>query len=377
MKIQLNQMSTDFCGERCYVHARGLILPGGNGIITLQKLELSGCDVFYGIEMMKTSDYGESFSKPTPCKNLGRRYHENGTSTGMSDATPFFHKKSGKILLTGHTVVYGENNALLPPPRPRSTVYAVYDTESGDFGEFKELITPDEESQKYFSEGAGCTQILELPNSELLIPTYYRSYETACDRNGKGSVTVFRCSFDGEELRVLEVGNELSVNIPRGLGEPSVIRYGEEYFLCLRNDETGFVARSKDGLHFEPPTELCFSDGESLGNYNTQQHWLAGGGRLFLVYTRRAENNGHIFRHRAPLFIAEFDPFAMRVKRETEKIAVPERGARLGNFGCQSFSDEVGYIFASEWMQNGSLGWESCALRGSDNSIFLAKILYE
>ena len=54
-------------------------------------------------------------------------------------------------------------------------------------------------------------------------------------------------------------------------------------------------------------------------------------------------------------------------------IAVPERGARLGNFGCQSYSDEYGYVFASEWMQ-GDFGLDGCTKHGSDNSIFVAKV---
>ena len=67
-------MDTNFHGERCYVHARGLITESGFGLITTQKLELSGSDVFYGLEMMTTEDGGESFSEIRACKNLGRRY---------------------------------------------------------------------------------------------------------------------------------------------------------------------------------------------------------------------------------------------------------------------------------------------------------------
>jgi hypothetical protein len=185
-----------------------------------------------------------------------------------------------------------------------------------------------------------------------------------------------RCSFDGDTLKVLEIGDALSVDTPRGLGEPSIVKYGDEYFLALRNDKSGYVSKSRDGLHFDTPQKLCFCDGENLGNYNTQQHWLSGGGKLWLIYTRRAENNGHIFRHRAPLFIAEFDPVSMGVVRSTERVAVVERGARLGNFGCQSYSESEGYIFAAEWMQNNLDGWEKCAEYGSDNSIFISRITY-
>lgn len=376
MKIDIKRIATDFKGERCYVHARGLIRPSGFGIVTTQKLELSGCDVFYGLEMMKTFDGGESFTEIVPCKNLKRRYAQDGTSVAMCDATPFYHKKTGKIILTGHTASYGADNALAPYPYPRETPYAVYDEELGDFGEYKFIEMPETPDRKYYSAGAGCTQILECENGDLLIPFYFNDYERACDPwHSCSSVSVMRCSFDGKEMKIVEIGNELTVEEPRGLGEPSIARLGGEYLLALRNDVTGYVAKSTDGLHYSEPKPLEFDDGENLGSYNTQAHWLVGGGKLYLVYTRRAENNGHVTRHRAPLFIAEFDKERMCVIRESEMIAVPERGARLGNFGCQSFSDEVGYVFASEWMQ-GPLGTEGCMAHGSDNSIFVSKILY-
>lgn len=374
MNIKITKIQTDASAERCYVHARGLILPSGFGIITTQKLELSGCDVFYGLEIMRSGDGGKSFSKPVLSRNLMRRYFEDGSSEVMCDATPFYHQKTGRIILTGHTAVYGADNRLLRAPRPRSTSYAVYNEGEGDFGPWHTLEMPATENELYFSSGAGCTQIFELPSGELLIPFYYASYDRACEPNACSTAAVMRCSFDGERIKVLEIGNELTVEVPRGLGEPSIAKYGAGYFLSLRNDESGYVARSDDGLHFDEPRFLCFDDGENLGNYNTQQHWLTGGGKLWLVYTRRAGNNGHVFRHRAPLFIGEFDPERMCVIRETERIAVPERGARLGNFGCQSYSEKEGYIFAAEWMQNGHLGWDACQKYGSDNSIFISKV---
>ena len=376
MQIEWTKIPTDFCGERCYVHARGLLLPDGFGLITTQKLELSGIDVFYGLEMMTTTDGGRTFSVPRSCENLKRRYFADGTSIAMCDATPFYHKKTDKIILTGHTVMYHAENRLMAPPRPRQTPYAVFDKEMGDFGEYRILEMPQDAEDTYFSSGAGCTQILELPSGDLLIPIYYQPYVVACDKKGCSSVVVLRCSFDGESMKVVEIGTPLTVDVPRGLGEPSIVRFGDEYLLALRNDVTGYVAKSRDGLHYDAPTPLCFDDGEDLGNYNTQQHWLVGGRRLWLVYTRRAGNNDHVFRHRAPLFIAEFDSKRMCVIRSTEQIAVPERGARLGNFGCQSYSDKVGYVFAAEWMQHGHDGWEYCAKYGSDNSIFISRITY-
>ncbi len=158
-----------------------------------------------------------------------------------------------------------------------------------------------------------------------MIPVYYVFYG---DSTVTESSAVLRCAFDGRELRLLEIGEPLKVDASRGVSEPSIVQYGDAFLLALRYNQSGYVNKSRDGLHFDPPCPLCFDDGEDLGNYNTQQHWLAGGGKLWLVYTRRAGSNDHVFRHRAPLFIAEFYPVRMCVLRETEQIAVPERGAR-------------------------------------------------
>ena len=189
-----------------------------------------------------------------------------------------------------------------------------------------------------------------------------------------------RCYFDGTALRPLEIGGRLTVSVPRGLGEPSIVYHNGEYILALRNDKTGYVAKGKDGLHFGEPVPLAFDNGENVGNYCTQQHWITGGGKLYLVYTRRGLNNDHVFRHRAPLVIAEFDAEGLCVIRETEQVAVPERGARLGNFGCHSMPDgKSGFVFASEWMQtNGpdQSDWRRCAAYGSDNSIFISRICF-
>ena len=96
MKIEISKIASEFDGERCYVHARGALSPSGFGIITMQKLELSGCDLFHGIEMMTTSDGGKTFGTPKFSENLKRRYFSDGESEVMCDATPIYHKKIGR-----------------------------------------------------------------------------------------------------------------------------------------------------------------------------------------------------------------------------------------------------------------------------------------
>lgn len=96
---------------------------------------------------------------------------------------------------------------------------------------------------------------------------------------------------------------------------------------------------------------MVWDDGADLGNYNTQQHWVTHSNGLFLVYTRKGAHNDHVFRHRAPLFIAQVDPEKLCVVRSTERVLVPERGARLGNFGVAEVSENETWVTVAEWMQ--------------------------
>lgn len=369
MKIECRSIMSGFNGEQCYVHARGAFAKGGFGIITMQKLELSGCDLFSGIEFITTENYGESFSLPKSSVKLARKYFSDNTSEVMCDATPFYHKATGKIILIGHLATYVGKQGV---GKQKSTPYAVFDEQTGDFSSMKMIEIPEDMTEKYHVLGSGCSQICETDGGDLLIPCYFREK----DSNIHFSVAIMRCSFDGEQLRLLEIGNDITVEADRGLCEPSIVKFDNEYFVALRNDESGYIAKSTDGISLEAPIELCFDNGESLGNYNTQQHWLVGGDALWLVYTRRAENNSHVFRHRAPLFMARLDTKTTHIIKDTERIVVPERGARLGNFGCQSYSENAGYVFAAEWMQ-GDFGVEGCTRYGSDNSIFISKINFD
>lgn len=378
MNIELRKIDTGFEGDYCFVHARGTMDSHGRFLITTQPLRLSGSDIFYGMHTIVSTDGGVSWSAITPSKTLVRVPHTvPGREVCISDMTPMYHKKTGRILATGHLVVY-ENDEFPPPPAENSPGWTVFDEETGDWMPLRILDKP--EGEQFFSCGSGCAQCTELENGDVLVPVYFQDKQRASDPwHSCTSVAVFRCSFDGKELHFLQAGNELTVSEPRGLGEPSVTAYGNAYYMCIRNDVRGYVARSTDGLHYEDLQPLRFDDGSELGSYNTQQHWITGGGKLWLVYTRRGANNDHVFRHRAPLFIAEFDPVNMCVIRATERIAVPERGARLGNFGCFSVSDSESYVIAAEWMQTTEpdcFNWRRCMEYGSDNSIFVAKITF-
>jgi hypothetical protein len=161
-------------------------------------------------------------------------------------------------------------------------------------------------------------------------------------------------------------------NKTRGPHEPSIARFGDEFFITIRNDELAYVTRSKDGQNFDAIKPWTFDNGDALGSYNTQAHWVVHRDALFLVYTRRGANNDHVFRHRAPLFIAQVDPQKLCVLRKTERVLMPERGARLGNFGVTDVNEDETWVTDAEWMQP-----KGVEKRGADGSVFVARIRWK
>ncbi len=359
-----------FDGEKCWVHPRAGIVPGAGSrgvpqvVMTMNTLDLSGSDVFKGMFGLHTDDLGKSWTEPRQLAPLAPRYE---TIEGIrrpvaaSDFWPGFHKATQTMLGIGHTIVY-TSDWEVKSPRPRHTAYSVYDPEKQQWAVWDKLKMP--EGEKFSSAGAGCVQRYDEEDGSILLPIYF----TPPGKNAQ--VTVTRCAFDGQILQYHEHGNEMGIdNDTRGLHEPSITKFNGKYFLTIRNDERGYVTRSEDGLHFEPIKVWQFDDGTELGNYNTQQHWVTHSEGLFLVYTRRGANNDHVFRHRAPLFMAEVDPEKLCVIRSTEQILVPERGARLGNFGVTDVSQDETWVTVSEWMQP-----KGVEKYGSDGSVYVARL---
>jgi len=288
--------------------------------------------------------------------------HE-GVRVGASDFWPAWHRSSKTLLGTGHTVKYHDGHLLRQ--RPRHTVYSRYSPENDSWSAWERLEMPDDD--RFHNIGAGSTQRYDQPDGTILLPVY------GVGREESSSVYVLTCRFNGAALRYEGHGARLFVeDDTRGLHEPSLTRFDGRYFLTIRNDARGFVTRSADGLEYEPIRPWTFDDGSDLGNYNTQQHWVTHSEGLFLVYTRRGADNDHVFRHRAPLFMAQVDPERLCVIRASERILVPQRGARLGNFGVTDVSPDETWVTVSEWMQ--PAGAEA---HGSDGSVFTARIRWD
>ncbi len=383
-KIDLTSAQEGFDKKMCWVHARAGAIPGAGEdgeplvVMTLQKLQLSGSDIFYAINEMRSGDSGKTWTKPFEHESFARVPFEfeekKDLEITVCDFWPRWHEKSGKLLGTGHTVVY-ENNKVMHK-RPRSTPYAIYDPETHTWSPWKTINLPDE--AKFGNAGAGCVQRFDLPNGDILLPIYFAEIGA-----GRYSTTVLRCSFDGSEMRYLSHSNEMSVPIKRGLYEPSLTKLGDRLFLTMRNDEHGYVSVADIGekLQFSEPKKWTFDDGSDLGNYNTQQHWVMHPKHgLFLVYTRRGADNDHVFRHRAPLFIAKVDPEKLQIIRSTEQVLVPEKGARLGNFGVTEVTPNETWVTATEWMQAPGPNYsdpEPLIARGANNRIWVAKLKWD
>lgn len=372
--IQRSVMTSGYDGTKCWVHARAGIIPGNTFdeqpptvVLTTQPLMITGSDVFYALNSSFTNDLAKTWSPLIPQQSFQRRAIDDRTEETTCDFTPTWHQATGKLLGTGQTVRYRDNKVM--KVRPRATSYSVYDVATKNWSDPKLLKMPDED--RFKNCGAGSVQRFDLPGGDILLPVYFKEPEQTQYR-----VTVCHCRFDGSELTYVKHGNEMTVNVNRGFVEPSITKFGQRYYLTLRNDDHGYVTSGDDGLHFDPPRRWTFDDGSDLGNYNTQQHWVTHQNGLFLVYTRKGAGNDHVFRHRAPLFIAQVDPENLTVIRDTEQVLVPEHGARLGNFGVVNITPQETWIVVTEWMQT----WGPNHVmpvdnkHGADNSIHIAKI---
>jgi lysophospholipase L1-like esterase len=370
--VQLDTVTHGYDGKMCWVHPRAGILSGNSPsvVLTMQKLLLTGSDVFYALNDTRTDDLKTWSPITEHLDTLGRRDEGNGVIVAACDFWPKWHAKSGKLLGIGHTVRYLDNKVMAA--RKRETTCSIYDPEKKTWTAWTTIKMPDD--PKFENCGAGSVQRVDMENGDILLPVYFGAVGEKDYR-----VTVLRCSFDGTTLKYLEHGSELAIKGGRGFVEPSLARSAGRYFLTLRNDNAGYICTSDDGLHYTEPKKWTWTDGADLGNYNTQQHWVTHGDDLYLVYNRKGANNDHIIRHRAPLFMGKVNKETLQVMRDTERILVPERGARLGNFGVTEVSPGETWVTVAEWMQTFSptLIVPVDNPYGADNSVFAARIKWK
>ncbi len=342
-----------------WFHPRACMLPSDPhstdkrtmALMLLQ--EIGGSDYFGQVHASESKDMGKSWSVPRPIDSLGRDpvAGKPGLQAGVCDVTPQYHSATDTTLALGHVVFYRGPKFATKDQLSRFPVYAVR-RRDGSWSERKRLEWDDPRGSFIYSNN--CGQRVVMPNGDIMMSFTFGS------ESQNRMVAGVRCTFNGETLRVAEVGKPLSNPVGRGLLEPSVTHFKQQFLMTIRaEDGHGYVAVSKDGIDYEPQHAWCWDDGKEIGMSTTQQHWVTRDDALFLVYTRQDAINQNVIRWRAPLWIARVDPDRRVLIRETEQIVLPligdgigepERVALMGNFNITHASVLESWVTVGEWM---------------------------
>jgi hypothetical protein len=338
-----------------WFHPRVCMLPNQNGMpIALMNLqEIGGSDYFGQVHWSQSVDLGKTWSEPEPIKSLGRdpvRGHE-GLKAGVCDVTPQYHQQTNTVLALGHVVFYRGPRFAKHEQLARYPVYVVRRPD-GSWSERRILRWDDPRGAHIYSNN--CGQRVVMPDGEIMM-----SFTFGPEANNR-MVAGVKCSFDGELLRIIEVGPPLHNNVGRGLLEPSLVRFRDKFYLTIRaEDGHGYVSASDNGLNYEPKVAWTWDNGQPISMSTTQQHWLSHGDGLFLVYTRKDDSNQNVTRWRSPLWIARVDTERLVLVRETEQVVLPLVGdgikdpdgvALMGNFHITSASQNESWVTVGEWM---------------------------
>ena len=273
--VQLDVVKQELDPGFCWFHPRVAAIPGAGQdgqplvILTLQK-HLAADDHYSGLYFMLTKDLGKTWSGPTLPKELDWQPGENNETIAVCDATPGWHAPSKKVIVIGTRLRYSKSGAqLMDQPRSHDFAYALFDPAQGAWTTWRQFDMPRGDDGRFHQVAPGCVQWLVKDDGTMLVPVYYQG-----PKDGPYSATVVHCAFDGTTLKYLAHGDELQLNVVRGLAEPSIARFGGKYYLTLRNDVRGYVTVSDDGLKYAPLKPWTFDDGQDLGSYDTQQHWV-------------------------------------------------------------------------------------------------------
>lgn len=360
-------------GTYHWAQSRAAVIPGepSRVVVMTQQIEKAGSHGYRDVFVLETTDGAKTWSTPAEVKSLARALSPEGREVVMGDICPQWHARTKTLLATGKRfgfLLEAKETQAKDDRAYERVAYATYAPGTGQWSGMKIMAMPEKDhaGHKILEPNAGCNQRFDLPDGDVLLPVRYR----ANPKNRQYTTVVARCAFDGTTLTYKGHGSELTHTGRRGLYEPSVIGHGGRYYLTMRADESGFVSVGDDGLNYSAPVEWKFDDGAVLGSANAQQHWTSHGGRLYLLYSRKGADNDHVFRNRAPIFIAQVDTGKLCVIRATEQVLMPETGVDLtGGFGVMEHSPGETWVISTEMAFPKERSQEP-------NRILLAKILW-
>jgi len=214
-RIQLDTIHRGYDGQTCWVHPRAGAIPGATPsvVLTMQKLLVTGSDLFLALNEMRTDDLGKSWTGPLEhSATLGRREEAGGVIVATCDFTPKWHARpqaAGHRPYRALSRRPGDRRAqprdLLFRLRSRGAHVDSVDN-AGDAGCGEIFKAP---------VRARCNASI-LPDGDILLRIYFKAKSRSQYRS-----TVVRCGFDGAKLSYRENGSEMTVPIERGLYEPS------------------------------------------------------------------------------------------------------------------------------------------------------------
>ena len=358
-----------------WFHPKPAVIPPGPGeenpTVVVTMATQNGDDVYSPPLEMTTRDLGHTWTDPVwHVRTLGRRMIADNLFEGFCDFVPKYHKASGTILGLGDvTRITNEvidrhvkiERLVHETFRPAGT-YSVRDVNTGQWQQWEFLPEPESGGDPASSYAPGCPQWVELPDGHIVLPLSARNPQEEHHR-----VCSAICCFDGRELRVLEAGNSLCLEVGRGLHEPSMVEFGGRFYMTIRaEDHRMYHAESRDGLQLENFAPWQWDDGTDVATDQTQQHWVKRHDALYLTYTRQTGDNEDIVRYRAPMFIAQVDIETMRLIRDTEQVVIPKEDASLGNFMVENVTPYETWLTVGEFLPDEYYG-----------DFLLAKIIWE
>ncbi len=338
-----------------WFHPRACMVPNRKGrplaLMTLQSI--TGSDYFGPVHASESNDMGHEWSSPVPIPAFGRQAEPGhpGLQRGVCDVVPQHHPASNTVLAMGHVVFYRGNRFSRGDQLSRYPVYAVRNVD-GIWSDPHRLAWDDPRGAFIYTNN--CGQRVVLPDGDILLAFTFGAQAE------HRAVAGVRCSFDGQQLAIKQVGPALQHPHKRGLLEPSMVQFEDRFLLTMRaEDNRGYVSVSDDGLHWRRKQEWRWDRGEPLTMSTTQQHWLVLNDRLYLVYTRRDATNVGVVRWRSPLFIAQVNTRKMTLLRDTEQIVIPLQGdgvkrpyevPLMGNFNITQVSSTESWVTVGSWV---------------------------
>lgn len=346
-----------------WFHPRAGVMPGERGPVVMMTMQLiTGSDTFHTVNWTRSEDLGETWSQPQPIPALARLTLPDGLEEGVCDVVPEYHPQTGRFLAMGHNVYYRAGK-LTKPADDRHPVYVVGDGK-GQWSERRVLEWNDPRASAMYT--SNCGQRVVLANGDILVPVSFGPRGRA-DR----AAGTLLCGFDGETLTVkASTKQELRCPKGRGLLEPSLIQFGDRFYLTIRaEDGRGYVAESSDGLEWSGMKPWAWDDGTPLDLSTTQQHWVAHSAGLYLAYTRKDASNLQVMRWRSPIWLARVDTAKGCLVRASERVAIPLAGdgvkagnrvPTMGNFHVVSPTPAETWITVGECLP--SAGWKGDTL---------------